>query len=180
MSNNKPIKSTKPLTVAEQVDQLSVGLSVLVQSIPRLGGAISTLLTVLVSFDERLRAIERQHDPATLHAMAPIAAASALSVDVALQLWKHGPAALDGLRGLYVPALLDSARSEFMGIAGTCKSCGALVASYTCNKPLTQQIPEAAPWDGWLACVSPLCEHAGGEGYFQDSVDWCEYRPGED
>jgi hypothetical protein len=53
-----------------------------------------------------------------------------------------------------------------------CKSCGSPVSTYNANDPLVKQRREAEGWDYWCACDNADCEHAYGEGMFQDKPDW--------
>jgi hypothetical protein len=58
---------------------------------------------------------------------------------------------------------------------GTCKSCGGPVMDVCCNAEWIKIRPEAAGWDWWNYCSNPECEHAYGEGVFQDPTGWIEY-----
>lgn len=53
-----------------------------------------------------------------------------------------------------------------------CLECGSHVSTYNCNTDLVAQRPNAASWDWWVACDNAECEHAVGEGLFQDPPDW--------
>jgi hypothetical protein len=58
-----------------------------------------------------------------------------------------------------------------------CRACGAHVSGYNANSPLVRMRPEAKGWDYWAACDNAACEHAYGEGFFQNNPDWVETRP---
>jgi hypothetical protein len=62
-------------------------------------------------------------------------------------------------------------------IARRCKCCGSTISTYNANPSLVALRPEAVNWDWWAACDNADCEHAYGEGYFQDPLDWIDRRP---
>jgi hypothetical protein len=53
-----------------------------------------------------------------------------------------------------------------------CGVCGCHVSTYNANASVIAQRPEADDWDWWVACDNANCEHAYGEGLFQNPIGW--------
>ena len=72
--------------------------------------------------------------------------------------------------------LADRDRHTHCCLDQFCKVCGAHVSTYNANTHTVIQRPEAAEWDWWVACDNAECEHAYGEGLFQDEIEWIGKR----
>lgn len=74
------------------------------------------------------------------------------------------------------PLLIDAASYRHPphddGKRYCCKACGENVSVYNCNPGFVFHRPDAEEWDWWMACDNAACEHAHGEGKFQELPDW--------
>lgn len=61
---------------------------------------------------------------------------------------------------------------EFMGITGTCMTCGSDVHGFTCNEELWKVRPESMNCDWWYSCSNQDCPNHYGEDIFQDDLEW--------
>ena len=57
-------------------------------------------------------------------------------------------------------------------VTRTCTCCGSDISTYNANSKVVALRADAVNWDWWAACDNADCEHAEGEGYFQESPDW--------
>ena len=70
-----------------------------------------------------------------------------------------------------------SDRHDTCCAAQKCRACGSHVSTYNANGPLIGARPEASEWDWWVACDNADCEHAYGEGLFQELIEWIAKDP---
>lgn len=56
-----------------------------------------------------------------------------------------------------------------------CKDCGWPIIDACCNGDFTN-FKDSKEWDWWNYCSNKNCKNHGGEGVFQDLLDWIVYR----